>query len=227
MRERFTFPVRVDGAIHTRDEPDELEMFVGKPGFVPEVIRAADHHFSTRLGMEVEKLPGKGDVEDGTRAVLEYTPKVRGAGVDQGEIFGETHALIKELRDRADDRTPFNRVVDQYIKDHPDKRIDVHELTLATAVLNKQQIARAVRTALQNVLPGDIRIVTEILTGNLANKPRPPIIHASADGKHEDALLLIVQNAVPAPEDDAKRKFAQTAVFDALVSAYEQQARVR
>ncbi|MBV8938410.1 MAG: hypothetical protein JO089_01040 [Alphaproteobacteria bacterium] len=195
---------------------------------MPEVVRAANHYFSTRLGIEVDQLPSTGNVDDGTHGVLEYTPKVRGASVDQGEIFRETHGLIKELGDRADERTLFSCVVDQYIKDRPDNHADVHELTLASAVLNKQQIASAVRAALQNVLPADISIVTEILTHNLANKPRPPIIRAAAaDGEHQDALWLIVRNAVPVPEGDKKRAFAQIAVFDALVSAYEQQARGR
>lgn len=228
MKRRFTFPVHVDGALHTREEPNQLEMVIQDPGRIPEVVRAADHHFSTQRGMNVEKMPDNPSAYDEKRAVLEYVPQVPDAEVDQIAVFHETIGLIRELRDRADPDTPFKNTVDQYIADHPGSKVSVDELRLANTMLDERQVVQAVRKALHPLLPDEVDIVTGALVPLLANKPRPPAgLSLGAGGETQDALWFVVENALPAAADDVKRNYARSAVFDALADAYMAQARIR
>lgn len=223
MSERFTFPVGVHGALHKREQPDELAFFLQDPEAHAPVAHAINHHCKTQLGVEMDARK----TLDDTYTVLEYTPQVRGAKTNQALLYKETHDVIQELRERAEPGVDMSETVAGYIRDHPETNIEVHELLLSSTVLDAKTIRQAVKKPLHSLPASEAILASDMLCTMLAGNRRPPKAPLNADIKddHErDNLWCIVKLAMPAEGADTKRQFVQREIYDALATAYQTQA---
>jgi len=186
---RFELPVNVNGTLAAAGEPNQLKLYITDEEYIPHVIRALDHHFSARLGMNVERVEitahnrEENMILGDNTALLEFTPKIPGAGVDPSAIFSAALEVIKDLgsmqknlRSQTQSDVPIDKAVDTYIKQQGATKVSEHDALLANAVLTKLDIIQAAQRGAESYLPDEVRsAVTESLIVALAGKPRPPV----------------------------------------------------